>query len=149
MCVCKPGYIGNGEFCQILGKKTCITVTLRNSVIQRWYGYNVQMITHAILPANNTATIQVWRVIIVHVIMAITLLLMVFLVWVSMHVHEFHLFVLQCPNNNYTDINECHIPNFNGCIHAQCNNTEGSFVCICDPGFVSDDENNCIGKINK
>ena len=45
----------------------------------------------------------------------------------------------------YADINECEIPNFNGCPNAQCINTLGCFMCVCDPGFVSDGDNNCIG----
>ena len=48
-------------------------------------------------------------------------------------------------HQSHADVNECLIPNISPCPHAQCNNTVGSFVCVCDPGFVSDGENNCIG----
>ena len=104
----------------------------------------IQMKVHVIPPVNNTATIQVLTLITVHVIVAITLLLTVLLVLVSANFisSESRLVMLV---STHADIIECLIPSFNGCPHAQCSNTVGSFMCICDPGFVSDGENNCIG----
>ena len=46
---------------------------------------------------------------------------------------------------HYADVNECLIPNFDGCVHARCANTVGSYTCVCDDGFVTDGENNCTG----
>ena len=50
-------------------------------------------------------------------------------------------------SHDTADINECLIRNFDGCPQdrSQCSNTVGSFVCVCNPGYVSDGENNCIG----
>ena len=62
-----------------------------------------------------------------------------------MHVHRYLCF--NAFHSSYVDINECLIPNFDGCVHAQCNNTMGSYMCICEPGFISDGENNCIGNV--
>lgn len=57
----------------------------------------------------------------------------------SITVTEFSLF---------PDINECFVPAFesNLCVNAQCINTNGSFKCVCHPGFISDRRNNCLGK---
>ena len=103
----------------------------------------IQTKVHVIPSVDNTATIQVWILITVHVIVATTLLLTMLLVLVSTNFisSESRLIMLA----THADINECLIPSFNGCPHAQCSNTEGSFMCVCDPGFVSDGENNCIG----
>jgi hypothetical protein len=36
----------------------------------------------------------------------------------------------------FTDVNEC-VPEFDNCHgNAQCNNTDGSFVCICNEGYT-------------
>ena len=47
-----------------------------------------------------------------------------------------------------SDINECSVPAYesNLCVNAQCGNTNGSFICICHLGFISDGKNNCIGE---
>ena len=46
-----------------------------------------------------------------------------------------------------TDIDECRSSDLNTCdINARCDNTMGSFVCTCNPGFTSDDMNGCIGQ---
>ena len=93
---------------------------------------------------NNIATIQVLILITVHVIVATTLLLTMFLVLVSAQFISSESRLMLALT--HADINECLIPSFNGCPpHAQCNNTVGSFMCICNPGFVSDGDNNCIG----
>ena len=104
----------------------------------------IQTKVHVIPPVNNIAIIQVLTLITVHVIVATTLLLTIFIVLVSAQLisSESRLFMLV---STHADINECLIPNFNACPHAQCNNTVGSFMCVCDPGFVSDGDNNCIG----
>ena len=69
---------------------------------------------------------------------------------VQLYMHTFWMYINSnfTPHNNYyyADINECLIPNFDGCVHASCNNTLGSFMCVCGLGFVSDGENNCIGN---
>ena len=49
---------------------------------------------------------------------------------------------------NPSDFNECLVPAMTSsslCINAQCSNTNGSFVCVCNSGFISDGKNNCEG----
>ena len=42
------------------------------------------------------------------------------------------------------DINEC--IGYHGCHHL-CNNTDGSFHCYCNPGYVlQSNETNCTGR---
>ena len=46
-----------------------------------------------------------------------------------------------------TDVDECEI-NLDRCsVGSSCNNTIGSYICNCNPGFVSI-ENDCIGGYN-
>lgn len=45
----------------------------------------------------------------------------------------------------HTDIDECRSM-LHTCVNGRCDNTVGSFLCICLPGFTSDDNNHCIGK---
>ena len=45
-----------------------------------------------------------------------------------------------------TDIDECHSSDLNTCDNADCDNTNGSFVCICHNGFTSDGNNGCVGE---
>lgn len=46
----------------------------------------------------------------------------------------------------FADIDECENPKTNGCHpNASCNNTEGSYVCLCMKGFEGDGRN-CTGK---
>ena len=45
----------------------------------------------------------------------------------------------------YADVNECLNDNA-GCNHM-CENTPGSYHCICNKGFkLDEDEHTCIGK---
>ena len=96
---------------------------------------------------NNIATVQEMALTTVHVIVATTLLPTIFLVLVSVHFFIMYLRSLS-QLHGIADINECLIQNFNGCSRnrSQCNNTIGGFVCVCNPGFVSDGENSCLGK---
>lgn len=61
-------------------------------------------------------------------------------------------FEYYCPNGvgltrNNTDINECEA-NLGTCINGNCVNTDGSFRCACDEGFVLNPDNprECIDK---
>lgn len=39
----------------------------------------------------------------------------------------------------FVDINECVTEEHNcDAIHAYCNNTKGSFACLCEPGYTGD-----------
>ena len=47
----------------------------------------------------------------------------------------------------YVDINECGSDDLNNCHeNAQCTNTEGSFICSCNPGYTGDGVN-CTSKL--
>ena len=47
--------------------------------------------------------------------------------------------------NFVTDINEC-VNNISGC-NQYCNNTEGSYYCMCLDGYYVDDDGvTCLGK---
>ena len=46
-----------------------------------------------------------------------------------------------------SDLNECQTDN--PChSNATCNNTDGSYICQCDPGYGGDGFN-CTGKVTK
>ena len=46
------------------------------------------------------------------------------------------------PGKKCEDINECKIdPDF--CQHGKCTNTEGSFQCVCEPGYELNDQGTC------
>ena len=49
-----------------------------------------------------------------------------------------------------SDVNECSSEVLNNCTHL-CNNTEGSYLCFCEAGFVLHpaDNSTCIGKSQK
>ena len=51
-----------------------------------------------------------------------------------------HIFT---PNS---DFNECDSENVTCHENAECFNTEGSYKCICRPGFTGDGLINCTGK---
>jgi len=52
---------------------------------------------------------------------------------------DVHIFIL-------TDINECEDDELNNCSeNANCTNTEGSFTCSCNPGYIGDGVN-CTSK---
>lgn len=46
----------------------------------------------------------------------------------------------------YTDVNECLSEDIHGCSQL-CNNTEGSYNCLCGSGFILDpsDNSTCHG----
>ena len=46
-----------------------------------------------------------------------------------------------------TDIDECVATPGKCHKEATCNNTHGSYVCICKPGFIGDGRN-CTGTVN-
>ena len=49
----------------------------------------------------------------------------------------------------FLDINECVTEEHNcDAIHAYCNNTKGSFACLCEPGYTGDGIN-CTGNKTK
>ena len=45
------------------------------------------------------------------------------------------------------DIDECNTNSHNCDVEAVCNNTHGSFVCTCKPGYTGDGRN-CTGTVN-
>lgn len=46
----------------------------------------------------------------------------------------------------YSDTDECDMSGNVTCHeNAECVNTIGSFVCVCNPGFTGDGANNCTG----
>ena len=47
----------------------------------------------------------------------------------------------------FADINECKAGKYNCVANANCQNTEGSFVCTCKPGY-SGDGVSCTGENN-
>ena len=47
----------------------------------------------------------------------------------------------------FSDINECQTK-FTCHSNATCNNTDGSYICQCNPGY-SGDGFNCTGKVTK
>ncbi len=50
-------------------------------------------------------------------------------------------------NYHYSDIDECTQLTHNCHQNATCNNVDGSFTCVCKPGY-SGDGTICTGKIN-
>ena len=48
----------------------------------------------------------------------------------------------------FADINECEIETHNCSSNAFCNNTKGSYICTCEPGYIGNGVN-CTGKIRK
>ena len=53
---------------------------------------------------------------------------------------------VRITNILHTDIDECRSSVLHACVHARCANTNGSFMCICNRGFMSDGNNGCPGK---
>ena len=51
------------------------------------------------------------------------------------------------PDFFFADINECEAGKHNCRAKANCQNTKGSFVCTCKPGY-SGDGVNCTGENN-
>ena len=53
-----------------------------------------------------------------------------------------------CYNFDIADIDECELAD-TLCENGECDNTEGSFRCICDAGYIpSNDEKSCNGNQN-
>ena len=50
------------------------------------------------------------------------------------------------PLNFVSDIDECSSNSHSCDVNAVCNNTRGSYICQCKPGF-SGDGRNCTGKL--
>lgn len=49
--------------------------------------------------------------------------------------------------HTHIDVNECMQQGV--CNNGQCNNTPGSFICSCPPGYdLASDGKRCIGNIN-
>ena len=48
----------------------------------------------------------------------------------------------------FAEINECEIEAHNCSSNAFCNNTKGSYICTCEPGYIGNGVN-CTGKIRK
>ena len=46
----------------------------------------------------------------------------------------------------FSDIDECDVNNVECAPNAACMNTEGSFMCVCDPGFTGNGSAMCTGK---
>ena len=62
------------------------------------------------------------------------------------------LIVGLCQTNSLSlpliDIDECSIPEGVICHeNAKCENTQGTFMCVCNVGFTGDGINNCTGKV--
>ena len=55
----------------------------------------------------------------------------------------FYLFL----SNFMIDIDECGTSPGRCHEKAACNNTRGSYVCTCEPGFIGDGQN-CTGTVN-
>ena len=48
--------------------------------------------------------------------------------------------------HNFTDLNECELPDNAGCSHT-CTNTEGSYICGCPVGLqLSNNQHTCVGE---
>ncbi len=65
----------------------------------------------------------------------------ILLPWMCLIDYIFHLNILP------TDLNECLVSNGN--CQQQCNNTHGSFECLCTEGWMVDPDSptSCIGKL--
>ena len=50
--------------------------------------------------------------------------------------------------NYFADINECETGKLHCDSNGFCNNTKGSYICTCKPGY-SGNGVNCTGKIKK
>ena len=48
----------------------------------------------------------------------------------------------------FADINECEALTHHCSSNAFCNNTKGSYICTCEPGYTGNGVN-CTGKIRK
>ena len=48
----------------------------------------------------------------------------------------------------FADINECETGKHHCDSNAFCNNTKGSYICTCKPGYIGNGVN-CTGKIRK
>jgi hypothetical protein len=63
----------------------------------------------------------------------------------GMHISHSIFFLTSMEYNFNVDINEC-MEGSDRCIH-NCQNTEGSYTCICNEGFLLDNDGySCIGK---
>lgn len=60
---------------------------------------------------------------------------------------EFLLYAIFTLFNFISDIDECSSNSYSCDANTVCNNTRGSYICLCKPGF-SGDGKNCTGKVS-
>ena len=103
------------------------------------------MVTHALISVISFVSSKVIFQNVL-VIMVTISTLMVYLAWVGIANYVF-LVLLYVKSNLLLnlDVNECLTMYYDCGDHAECINTNGSFLCACDRGFTSDGNNLCIG----
>lgn len=139
LCICNPGYTGDGVYCQGLLAQWQVGLIMRDNAC----ALNLQTLM-------NAATIQT---ITAHHWQNVQILLEALLVTVFQHILAMGLFVTvnyltttSCCliSANISDIDECSLDRDNCDERARCNNTFGSFFCQCGLGYRGNGTiNNC------